>query len=106
MSRIRCHFVQFASYDFSAKKAQKGQKWPQVATVFRDLLENEDGDGIYPTHPRIALERAIPLWIPDDGNFGSWWRNRRNTFSISFGKFLIKDFNFKKLISQKGSKSP
>jgi hypothetical protein len=52
------------------------------------------------------LKRRTAQWVPADGNFGSWGRNRGNTFSISFGKFLIKDFNFKKLISQKGKKWP
>ena len=36
--------------------------WPQVAKVFRDLLENDHNDRIYPTHPRKARQKEnFPL---------------------------------------------
>jgi hypothetical protein len=57
-------------FKFKKLISQKGQKWPQVATVFRDLLENEHYDRIYPTHPRIALEKISP---PMDTRRWQFW---------------------------------
>ena len=57
MSVIRSHFMQFASYDFSAKKCQNIQKWSKWQKVFPDLLENENHDRPQATHRRIAREK-------------------------------------------------
>ncbi len=54
MSRIRSHFVQFASYDFSAKNPQKCKKGSWLPKVFPHLLENDNGDRFQATHRRVA----------------------------------------------------